>query len=82
MKQSILIFLLGIFVTISIASTTAISTSLITIKPITPKSTIVLFGYLSDLQKPVGIYINKGYIIKLIGNDGNTSRGMVVLEKY
>ena len=43
MKNNILLFLLGIFVTISIAATIP-NTGLLTIKPVRPSNTIVLYG--------------------------------------
>lgn len=77
MKNSILIFLLGIFVTISIAATIP-NTGLLTIKPAKPISTVILYdGDYSNWKS----YVNQGYQIKScsLGNQGGI---IVVLEKY
>ena len=88
MKNSILLFLLGIFVTISIAATVP-NTGLLTVKPATPKSTIVkpiraMFGIENDIADYVKSMIKQGYIVKSIAiiDDENWSKGVIVMEKY
>ena len=82
MKNSILLFLLGIFVTISIAATIP-NTGLLTIKPATPKSVISFYGYRAH-PEPVVDKINKyskhGYIVKEIISSNYTY--IIVMEKY
>lgn len=73
MKNSILIFLLGIFVTISIAATIP-NTGLLTVKPAKPIDTVIISSL--DNYK---IYIRAGYIVKTLSSD---SGYYVVLEKY
>ena len=80
MKNNILIFLLGVFVTISIAATVP-NTGLLTIKPATPKATIIVDGWntekLNNNMKP---YLKAGYIVKNL-SAGDGAR-VVVMEKY
>lgn len=73
MKNSILVFLLGIFVTISIAATIP-NTGLLTVKPAKPIDTVIISSL--DNYK---IYIRAGYIVKTLSSD---SGYYVVLEKY
>ena len=77
MKNNILTFLLGVFVTISIAATTS-NTELFIVKPAKPISTLVLYNrdYLNWKN-----YIYQGYQIKSasIGTDGGY---IIVMEKY
>lgn len=77
MKNSILLFLLGIFVTISIAAT--IPNTGMTVKPATPKSTIILN---SRNYSEWGDWVRKGYQVKCITNGGNYNHVYIVLEKY
>jgi len=78
MKNSILIFLLGVFVTISIAAT---STSLMTVKPAVPKATIAISGWsTSELNTNIKPYLKVGYIVKNI-SAGDGAR-IVIMEKY
>lgn len=79
MKNSILIFLLGIFVTISIAATTI--DSFITTKPALPKSVVVKSLYEYDIAEFTSKYIKQGYIIKSCNGAGH-SHYIVILEKY
>lgn len=77
MKNNILIFLLGIFVTISIAATVP-NTGLLTIKPAKPTGTVILYdGNYSNWKN----YINQGYQIKSC-NLGNEGGYIIVMEKY
>lgn len=78
MKNSILLFLLGIFVTISIAATTP-NTGILTIKPATPKSTVILNTRNYNEWEN---YIKKGYQVKSITTGGNYNHVYIVLEKY
>lgn len=77
MKNNILIFLLGVFVTISIAATSS-NTGLLTGKPAKPISTLVLYNrdYLNWQN-----YIYQGYQIKSasVGSHGGY---IIVMEKY
>ena len=80
MKNNILTFLLGIFVTISIA-TTVPNTGLFIVKPATPKATIIVDGWntekLNNNMKP---YLKAGYIVKNVSAGDGTR--VVVMEKY
>ena len=82
MKNSILLFLLGIFVTISIAATIP-NTGLLTIKPATPKSVISFYEYSTDPESVVdkiNKYSKNGYIVKeMVGSDYSY---IIVMEKY
>ena len=77
MKNNILLFLLGIFVTISIAATIP-NTGLLTIKPARPSNTIVLYGRDSMNWKN---YVNYGYQIKT-ASVGDSGGYIIVMEKY
>jgi hypothetical protein len=80
MKNNILLFLLGIFVTISIAATVP-NTGLLTVKPAIPKATIVVSGWAtSELNNNIKPYLKAGYIVKNVAA-GDGAR-VVVLEKY
>ena len=74
MKNSILLFLLGVFVTISIAATIP-NTGLLTVKPAKPLNTVLISSG-DNFQS----YIKAGYIVKTISavNGGY----YVILEKY
>ena len=82
MKNSILLFLLGIFVTISIAATIP-NTGLLTIKPATPKSVISFYEYRAypeSVVDKINKYSKNGYIVKeMVGSDYNY---IIVMEKY
>ena len=82
MKNNILLFLLGIFVTISIAATIP-NTGLLTIKPATPKSVISFYGYRAypeSVVDKINKYSNYGYIVKeMVGSDYSY---IIVMEKY
>jgi len=77
MKQSILYFLLGIFITISIASTTNIIT---TIKPSIPKDVYIQeFNSYSELHNIIQQKNKEGYIVKTITMKYS---GCIIMEKY
>ena len=82
MKNSILIFLLGIFVTISIAATVP-NTGLLTVKPATPKSIISFYGYRAHPEgvvNKINKYSKYGYVVKeMVGSDYTY---IIVMEKY
>ena len=81
-KVFFLIFLLGIFVTISIAATTS-NTELFTIKPAIPKAIVTVEVRSENVQFYVSKYHKLGYVIKdfypgaYYDNDG-----LLILEKY
>ena len=77
MKNTIY-FIAGILFTALISTTTI---SVMTIKPATPQSTIVISGWTTtELNENIKPYIKKGFIIKnLAVGDGARA---VVLEKY
>ena len=73
MKNNILTFLLGIFVTISIAASVP-NAGLLTFKPAKPINTVIISS-----QDDYRVYIRAGYIVKTLSSD---SGYFVVLEKY
>lgn len=77
MKNNILIFLLGIFVTISIAASIP-NTGLLTVKPAKPISTLVLYNrdYMNWQN-----YIYQGYQVKSASVGANGGY-IIVMEKY
>ncbi len=80
MKNSILLFLLGVFVTISIAASIP-NTGLLTVKPATPKSVFTIVCYNDEAVKYIKVMSQKGY--KYINFSGvNSSNGVLVMEKY
>lgn len=80
MKNSILLFLLGVFVTISVAATVP-NTGLLTVKPATPKSVFTIVCYNDEAVKYIKVMSQKGY--KYINFSGvNSSNGVLVMEKY
>ena len=82
MKNNILIFLLGIFVTISIAATVP-NTGLLTIKPAIPKATIVLIDNNDiKIKNNINYYLKQGYIVSKLGTLPNYSQVVIILEKY
>ena len=88
MKNNILIFLLGVFVTISIAAT--VPNGILTIKPVTPKYVLVkpfwgMYSIQENMTKYVIDNVKKGYIVKTLTLDSEENgyqRGIVVMEKY
>lgn len=78
MKEKILIFLLGVFVTISIAATTG---DLMTVKPAKPVSTISeWFKFTGSAISYIDNNSKQGYQVKLIA--GTDDEWLVVMEKY
>ena len=81
MKQTIFTFLLGIFVTISIAAGT-INSDLLTIKPAIPKSTICFKAYSEDIPEKILNYSRQGYQLQqAIGADQKYGI-VVIMVKY
>ena len=75
--KNLFYFILGISLITLISATTV---SVMTIKPATPKSTVVFYEYdHKDIPKRVYPYLEKGYIIKAMYGDRYQ---IVVLEKY
>ncbi len=83
MKNQILIFLLGVFVTISLAFTTNVS-DILTVRPALPKQTMVIdYNSKSECVDGIKYYISKGFIVKSVG--GTSQYGgewILVMEKY
>jgi hypothetical protein len=84
--KNIFYFILGICL---IVLTSATTYSVMTIKPVTPKSVIVkpiraMFGIEKDIAKFVEQKVKEGYIVKSISiiDDENWSKGVIVMEKY
>ena len=82
MKKNIFIFLLGILVSICIGA--GISNSeLLTVKPATPKSVIVLqseWDTMDNTQKRILNYTKQGYIVS--STVGIDTRAFIIMEKY
>ncbi len=79
--KNILYFLLGIFlVVLTSASTAVVTANVMTIKPATPKATIIFYEYNPNLvpgrARP---YLKQGYVLKSVYGDRFK---IVVLEKY
>jgi len=88
MKKEFIMFLLGIFVTISVAFTPEVQ-KLITVKPTKPAVTIVQGFSDFHVQDRITDYIisksKDGYIVKSVSISGTRSEcniGVVVMEKY
>jgi len=86
MKKQLLSFLLGGFVFVCVAAGT---TDIMTVKPATPKQTVVkefraMFGLENDVAKYVKEKVKEGYIVKsvMIWDDETWSKGVIVMEKY
>lgn len=70
-------FILGICL---IVLTSATTVSVMTVKPATPKQTIVFYEYSTqDIPKRTYPYLRKGYVLKAIYGDRYQ---IVVMEKY
>lgn len=85
MKNSIVAFLLGIFVMISIAST-PISSNLFTVKPAIPSAIVITtFRFSDDAKTYIQNKYNQGFILKSCTshhtNDLYTEI-IVIMEKY
>ena len=75
--KNLFYFILGISLITLISATTV---SVMTIKPETPKSTVVFYEHnYKNIPKRVDPYLKKGYIIKAIYVERYQ---IVVLEKY
>lgn len=83
MKTQILPFLLGIFVAISFAATTS---NLLTVKPATPKSVIVIGGNDDpyEVETEIRRYVREGYIVKTacVSSRHYDAYSLIVMEKY
>ena len=78
MKNQLASFILGGFVFISFAATT---TSIMSVKPVTPKAAIIVSGWsTSELNTNIKPYLKWGYIVKNV-SAGDGAR-VVVMEKY
>lgn len=76
MKQ-VFYFILGVCLVVLTSATTV---SVMTIKPATPKQTIVFYEYYpQNIPKITYPYLRKGYVLKAIYGD---TFQIVVMEKY
>lgn len=72
-------FILGcLFVLLT--SATLSKTDLLTFKPATPKSTIVLSDYYIAINTKIKNYAKQGYVVKAMV--GNSSGITIIMEKY
>ena len=82
MKNSILLFLLGIFVTISIAATIP-NTGIFTVKSAVPKVIITVETRSENVQYYVNKYHKLGYVVKdFYPGAYYDYDGLLILEKY
>lgn len=83
MKKQLLIYTLGFLTPIFIGAGIASGTDILTVKPATPKSTVIIdcsWGELSSDKREILEYYKKGYVVsKTVSVD---SRALVVMEKY
>ena len=84
--KNLFYFIAGVFFVTLISATTV---SVMTVKPQTPKSTIVkpiraMFGIEDDIATYVKQKIKEGYVVKSIAiiDDESWSKGVIVMEKY
>lgn len=80
MKKYIISGVLVLLFLVSLAF--ASGTSLMTIKPAQPKSTVILYESGSDLKKQVYPWIRKGYLVEHITGPNSNGNVVVVLTKY
>lgn len=80
MKQYIISGVVMLLILVLLAFTG--STSLMTIKPAQPKSTVILYEYGHDLKKQVYPWIRKGYLVEHITGPTPSGTVVVVLTKY
>jgi hypothetical protein len=74
-------FILGMLV-VGLISATTISNNNITIKPATPKSTIVFAQvFARDAARDILKYVKQGYVVKSVTSAG-TVTFLIVMEKY
>lgn len=85
MKQ-VFYFMLGVSM---IALTSAATVNIMTVKPATPKATIVksfrtMYGLEQEMEDFTREKVKQGYIVKSVAmmDDESMSKGIVVLEKY
>ena len=80
MKNQVMMFLLGVFATISVAATNDVK-YLVDCKPVKPISIVVNNLYTSqDAKEFILKYSKEGYIVK--SASGSNSYWIVVMEKY
>jgi len=62
----------------------ATTVSIMTVKPATPKATIVFTGYNEDdLKEKIFNNVKKGYVVKTVSIGGQYgNHNLVVMEKY
>ena len=84
--KNLFYFITGVLFITLISATTV---NVMTVKPQTPKSTIVKpirakFGIEEDIANYIKPMIKKGYIVKSIAiiDDENWSKGVIIMEKY
>ena len=84
--KNLFYFIAGVFFVTLISAGTV---SVITVKPQTPKSTIVkpiraMFGIEEEIANYVKAMVKQGYVVKSIAiiDDENWSKGVIVMEKY
>ena len=82
MKQIAFTFLLGVFVTISIAAT-SINSELLTIKPATPKFTVAFEMDAGDVDVKINNYAKQGFVVQHVIPSGHTGYNtLVIMVKY
>ena len=84
--KNLFYFIAGVLFITLISATTV---SVMTVKPQTPKSTIVkpiraMFGIENDIADYVKSMVKQGYVVKSIAiiDDESWSKGVIVMEKY
>lgn len=84
--KNLFYFIAGVFFVTLISAGTV---SVMTVKPQTPKSTIVkpiraMFGIEEDIANYVKAMVKQGYVVKSIAiiDDESWSKGVIVMEKY
>lgn len=89
MKKQLLFFLLGGFAFLCIGAGVATSTNILTVKPATPKSTIVkLFNSEGDgknVSEFITLKVKEGWIVKSVSSgvwSQYRQTWIVVMEKY
>ena len=84
--KNLFYFIAGVFFVTLISASTI---SVMTVKPQTPKLTIVkpiraMFGIENDIADYVKSMVKQGYVVKSIAiiDDESWSKGVIVVEKY
>ena len=79
-------FLIGVLFITLISATTV---QVMTVKPQTPKQTIVkpiraMYGIENDITDYINSMVRQGWIVKSVAiiDDDNWSKGVIVMEKY